>query len=131
MLYGADMFFLESFATGQATETGELMRGLGLHAYRLMQAEVLKCSSRVDNLNQLANSSGVSSRGWDTGRLGLTSQQRDELKVVLPYLVKIRDRASEYRRVAARVGGDAAKWDALVADTVETIADAESLYNDR
>ena len=127
----ADMFFLETFATGQATETGQLMQGLGSHAFLLLQTEVTKCARRVDYLTQLANSGGVNSRGWDTGRLGLTSQQRDELKAMLPYLVKMRDRASEYRQVAARVGGDPAKWDALVADTVETIADAEALYNDR
>ena len=127
----AEMFFLESFAIGEPTETGQLMRELGSHAFKLLQMEVSKCGSRVDHLNQLANSSGVTSRGWDSGRLGLTSQQRDELKTMLPYLVKMRDRASEYRRIAARAGGDPEKWDALVADTVETIADAESLYNDR
>ena len=91
----------------------------------------MKCEARVDLLVQVANSSGTNSRGWDTGRLGLTSQQRDELKVILPYLQKIRERASEYRGIAARLGGDEAKWDALVADTVVAAAEAESLYSDR
>ena len=50
---------------------------------------------------------------------------------MLPYLSQIRQRATEYRQVAARMGGNEGNWDALVADTVDVIADAESLYNDR
>jgi hypothetical protein len=127
----ADMYFLELFADGQATETGAVMQQLGRRAHALMQAEVLKCAARVDFFTQVANSSGTTSRGWDTGRLGLTSQQRDEVKVIVPYLNKIRERASEYRGIAARLGGNEAKWDALVADAVAAAAEAESLYNDR
>jgi hypothetical protein len=127
----ADMFFLELFADGQAPETDAVMRQLGRRAHALMQAEVLKCVARVDLLTQVANSSGTTSRGWDSGRLGLTSQQRDEVKVIVPYLHKIRERASEYRGIAARLGGEEAKWDALVADTVAAAAEAESLYNQR
>ena len=63
--------------------------------------------------------------------MGLTSQQRDEVKEIAGYLSKIRDRATEYRRIAARLGGNEQKWDALVADAVDAMADAESLYNDR
>jgi hypothetical protein len=127
----ADMFALESFATGQPTETEKMMRELGGHAFRLMQAEVSRSSRRVDQLNQIANSSSDTALGWNSGRLGLTSQQRDELKAMLPYLGKIRDRATEYRRIAAKLGGDEQKWDALVADSTDTIFDAESLFNDR
>jgi hypothetical protein len=127
----ADMYFLELFASGQATETAAIMQQLGGRAHALMQAEVLKCAARVDYLSQLANSSGSNARGWDTGRLGLTSQQRDEVKAILPHLSDIRERASEYRGVAARLGGNEAKWDALVADTVAVAAEAQSLYNDR
>jgi hypothetical protein len=127
----ADMFALELFATGESKETGKVMQDLGSRAFGLMQAEVTKFSSRVDYLNQLANSASGRGGGWNSGRAGLTSQQRDEVKAMLPYLIQIRARASEYRRLAARVGGNEGKWDALVADVVDTIADAESLYNDR
>ena len=127
----ADMYFLELYATGGAEKAGSLARELGGRAFELMRDEVQKSGSRIDELSQLANSSGTSARGWSTGRLGLTSQQRDEVRNMIPYLAKIRDQATEYRRVASRMGGDAGKWDALVADAVALIADAEALYNDR
>jgi hypothetical protein len=127
----ADMYALEMFASGQASDTSAVMQQLGGRADALMHAEVLKCAARLDYLAQVANSSGVNGRGWDTGRMGLTSQQRDEVKAMLPYLNNIRERASEYRGIAARLGGNEGKWDALVADAVAASADAESLYNDR
>lgn len=127
----ADIYCLELFADGEAAETAAVMQQLGQRAHALMEAEVIKCATRIEFLTQLANSSGASSRGWDTGRLGLTSQQRDEVKVMVPHVQQIRERASEYRGIAARLNGDEAKWDALVADTVAVGAEGESLYNDR
>ena len=127
----ADMYCLELFAAGQAAETGAVMQELGSRAYKLMQIEVTKCGSRVDYLNQLANSSGADARGWSTGRMGLTSQQRDEVKTMLAYLNKIGQRAIEYRGIAARMGGNEGKWETMVADVVGLTAEAESLYNDR
>lgn len=131
----ADMYFLDVFAVGAGGDVqsgaGETARELGRHAFELMRAEVSRCDAPVDQLNQIANSSGVSARGWDTGRLGLTSQQRVELKAMLPYLSKIRDRATQYRVISARMGGEPQKWDALVADAQTTLVDAENLSNDR
>jgi hypothetical protein len=127
----ADIYCLELFANGQASDTEAVMKELGSRAYKLMQLEVTKCGSRVDFLNQLANSSGADARGWSTGRMGLTSQQRDEVKSMLAYLNKIGQRAIEYRGIAARLGGNEGKWEALVADIVGLTAEAESLYNDR
>ena len=132
----ADVYCLELFVGGGGYaradgSAGDAARELGRHAFELMTAEVSRCGARVDQLNQIANSSGGSARGWDTGRLGLTSQQRDELKGMLPYLSNIRDRAAEYRGVAARVGGAPQKWDALVADAQAAVIDAENLSNDR
>jgi hypothetical protein len=127
----ADMYFLESFATGDAAETGQIMRDLSQHAFGLMETEVSRYAGRVDQLNQLANSASDGNRDWNSGRRGLTSQQRDELKSMLPYLNKVRDRASAYRRVAARLGGNEARWDALVANSTDAIFDAEALFNDR
>jgi hypothetical protein len=126
----AEMYLLELCATGQADEAGALARQLGARALGLMRDEVRKSDARVDRLSQVSNSSGVDALGRESGRMGLTSQQRVELKRMIPYLVKIRDRATEYRRIAARIGGEPAKWDALVADTVGVIADVEALYNE-
>jgi hypothetical protein len=127
----AEMYCLELFAAGQASETGAVIQEIGGRAYRLMQAEVSKCGSRVDYLNQLANSAGSDARGWNTGRMGLTSPQRDEVKSIFTYLNKIGQRAIEYRGIAARLGGNEGKWEALVADVVGLTAEADSLYNDR
>lgn len=126
-----DMYCLEMFARGDARDTEKTMRELGTRAFNLMHAELSKVGGRIDNLANIANSSGGNARGWDTGRLGLTSQQRDEVKAAIPYLTQIRDRASEYRKIAAKLGGNENQWDALVADAVASINDAESLYNDR
>ena len=126
----ADMFFLELFAKGDAPETGKLMKDLGDHAFKLLQTEVSRCSRRVDYLTQLANSA-VESRGWDSIKRGLHSPERDEVKAMLPLLNKIRERATEYRGIASRVGGNEGRWNALVADAVAALSDAESLYNDR
>jgi len=129
----ADVFALETFATGQATETGPIMRQLGGHAYGLMQTEVSRCGGRADELFQMANSivDTGGSRDWSADRRGLASRERDEIRAMLPELTRIRDRAGEYRRTAARFGGDEAKWDALVADATETIAEVDSLSRDR
>jgi hypothetical protein len=129
--HAADMYALELFATGQASQTSKVMEQLGGHAYDLLRSESSRLSARVDYLGQLANSSSDIRRGWNGGRLGLTSQQRDEVKRMIPYLNQLRERASEYRGIAARLGGNEAKWDALVAQTVDALADAQSLYNDR
>lgn len=127
----ADIYCLEMFSQGDARNTEKVMRELGGRAYDLMQTEMTKLASRIEFLANTANSSSSNARGWDTGRMGLTSQQRDEVKAAVPYLVKIRDRATEYRNIAAKLGGNENKWDSLVADAVSTISDAESLYNDR
>jgi hypothetical protein len=127
----ADAYFLELYASGNASETGNAMQELAAHAFQLMRAEVTKTSSRIDYLMQVANSASDNGRGWNSGRMGLTSPQREEVKAMLPYLNQIRLRATEYRQTAARMGGDERKWDAVVADTVAVISDAESLYNDR
>jgi hypothetical protein len=126
----ADMFALEMFATGEATETGPTMRELGGHAYELMESEVSRCTNRADALFQMANSA-VETGDWSVDRRGLHSRERDELESMLPELVRIRDRASEYRRVAARVGGDEGKWDALVADATETIVNVNNVLQVR
>jgi hypothetical protein len=131
-MHVADMFYLETFAGGgDAGETAKVMRDLGQRAYGLMHAELSRSARRVEQLGHIANSSGGDSRGWDTGRLGLTSQQRNELKSMLPYLTKIRDRAREYRQVAAQLGGNEQRWDALVADASDILFEAEALSNDR
>jgi hypothetical protein len=129
----ADVYCLELASDGTAERGEKVLRELGGHAYQLMRAEVNKCADRQDYLAQVANSSSAGPAGgnWNSGRMGLTSQQRDEVKAMLPYLAKIRDRAAEYRTIASKLGGEAAKWDALVADAVDAMNDANSLANDR
>jgi hypothetical protein len=127
----ADMYLLEMYTDAQAGEMDRAMRDLGGHTFKLVRTEVTTTANRIDYLSQMANSSSGNAAGWETGRMGLTSQQRDEVKRTIEYLSNIRDRVVEYRQAAAKLGGDAGKWDALVADTVVLISDAESLYNDR
>ena len=127
----ADIYFLQTFATGQPGEMDKTLRELGARAFKLMQSAIGTTVERIDYLTQVANSSSSSSQNWNVTRMGLTSQQRDEVKAMIPFLNQIRQRASEYRGIAARLGGDKEKWEGIVADAVDAASQAESLYDDR
>jgi hypothetical protein len=121
-----DAYLLEVAATGDAKETGKAMRDLGAHAFRLMQAELRRAAWRVEQFNLLANSTDDD----DEDRRGLKNSEIDELRAMLPYLAKIRDRARDYRGLAARLEGDERKWDSLEADAADALAAAESLADE-
>jgi hypothetical protein len=121
-----DAYLLEVAVTGGAQETGKTMRDLGAHAFRLMQADVKRAAWRVEQFNLLANSTEDHGR-----RRGVHTLERGELRDMLPYLVKIRDRAHDYRSLAARLEGDEQKWASLEADAAEALAAADSLANER
>ena len=127
----SNMYFLEMAATGDAPETGKVMRDLGQHTYDLMHAEVNRYSTRIDYLTQAANSSTNGDGNWGGVRRGLFSNERDELKNAASYLVKLRDRATEYRGIASKLGGNEQKWDGLVLDINDTIAAADALFSDQ
>jgi hypothetical protein len=127
----ADIYSLELFVTGDSAKAGDVMRQLGAHTYELMTNDVAKKASRVDYLMQVANSAVDFGHGWASTRTGLTSPQRNEVKEMIPYLTQVQKRASEYRGIASRLGGDEAKWNGLVADTTDALNDAESLADDR
>lgn len=126
----ADMFCLETEAKSQATETGQLMRDLGQHTYRLMQTELTNLSRKIDYLNQLANSPTGGYGYWGNGRRGLISTEKSDLKNIVEYLGKIRDRATEYRGIAGKLGGNDQRWDAMVLDAMDMLTTAELLSND-
>jgi hypothetical protein len=127
----SNMFFLETAATGQATDTDKLMRDLGQLTYRLMQTETTRLSRKIEQLSQAANSSSTGDGNWGGVRRGLFSEERDGLKTDAAYLVQLRDRATEYRGIAGKLGGNEQRWDGLVLDINDTLAAAEVLYNDR
>ena len=127
----SDAFCLESTATGQATDTGKLMHDLGSQTYRLMQTEATRYARQIEQLNQSANSSSNGDGNWGGVRRGLISTERDDLKGAAAYLVKLRDRATEYRGIASKLGGNEQRWDALALDISDTLAAAEALYNDQ
>jgi hypothetical protein len=125
----ASMYCLEMEATGQATETGQLMRDIGQNTYRLIQTEVVKSSRRAEQLSLLANSV-TGYNDWSATRRGLISTERDEMKELGEYVAKLRDRTAEYRSIAGRVGGDEQKWDTLVVQLTDTLAAIDSLIRD-
>ena len=121
------MFFLETAAKGQADETGKVMRDLGQRTHNLMQTEISRYARIIDQLAQAANSS---SGNWGDTRRGLISTERDQVKDATVYLAKLRDRATEYRGLASKLGGNEQKWDGLVLDANDTLSAAEALAND-
>jgi hypothetical protein len=127
----SNVFFLEMAATNDAPETGKVMRELGAHTYDLMHSEITRYATRIDFLTQAANSSTGSDGNWGGVRRGLFSNERDELKDAGAYLIKLRDRATEYRAVAGKLGGNEQKWDGLMLDINDTIAAADALFNDQ
>jgi hypothetical protein len=128
----ADMYCLELAATGQTNETGQLMRDLGQQTYRLMRDDITRYARQIEQLSLTANSSGGGNNGrWDDGPRGLFSTERNDLKNSVSYLVKLRDRATEYRTAASKLGGNEQRWDGLVVDITDTLAVAQALLNDQ
>lgn len=125
----ADAYCLEMATTGEAKQTGVTLHELGSRAYRLMEAEVTRNARAVDQMGQLANSANGYGGGWVVSARGLLPTERDQLRERMGYLSKIQARAREYREVAFRLGGDHDKWDALVAQIADALADAEALSN--
>jgi hypothetical protein len=125
----ADIYCLEVAGTGQSHDTGDLMRELGQRTHRLMRDEATRYGRRVEQLSLTANSSGGGNGRWDDGPRGLFSTERNELKGTVTYLVKLRDRAAEYRTAASKLGGNEERWDAIVVDITDTLAVADALLN--
>jgi hypothetical protein len=125
----ADMYCLELAATGQTNEAGQLMRDLGQQTYRLMRDDITRYARQIEQLSLTANSSGGGNGRWDDGPRGLFSTERNDLKTSVSYLVKLRDRATEYRTAASKLGGNEQRWDGLVVDITDTLAVAEALLN--
>jgi len=124
----ADAYFLELATTGEATQTGPAMRELGGRAFRLMDAEAVRCARAIDQLSQLANSAqGYGYGGWGVSARGLMPAERNDLRETMAYLAKMQSRCREYREAAARLGGDQQKWDALLAGITDALAEGEAL----
>ena len=124
----AEAYCLELATTGEAKQTGPAMRELGTRAFRLMDAEISRGARAIDGLTQLANSAqGYGYVGWAASPRGLVPAERNQLREIGTYLTKIQARAREYREAAARLGGDAQKWDTLVAAVTDALAEAEAL----
>jgi hypothetical protein len=127
----ADMYCLELAGTGQSNETGQMMRDLGQQTYRLMRDEITHYARQIEQLSLTANSSGGGNGRWDDGPRGLFSTERNDLKNSVTYLMKLRDRAAEYRTAASKLGGNEQRWDGLVVDITDTLAVAEALLSDQ
>lgn len=124
----AEAYCLELATTGDAKQTGPVMRELGTRAFKLMDADVARNARAIDGLTQLANSAQSYDRfGWSASPRGLVPAERNELAGIETYLTKIQTRAREYREAAARLGGDPQKWDTLLAAVTDAVAQAEAL----
>jgi hypothetical protein len=122
----ADAYCLELTTTGEAKQTGPAMRELGARAFRLMDAEAVRCARFIDGLTQLADSA-QGYAGWNVSARGLMPAERKQLRETAAYLAKLQARTREYREAAARLGGDPQKWDALLAGITDALARAEAL----
>src|SRR5947207_12258961 len=123
------MFLLETADKGKANETEAMMKQVGQQAYQLLNGEVTHSARRIFDLNQLANSSSGDGN-WGGQRRGLHSPERDEVTDIAKMLVKLRDKATEYRGLANKLGGNAQRWDAAIVEITDTLAGIESLAND-
>jgi hypothetical protein len=125
----ADSYALELTTTGEAKQIEPVMRELGGRAFGLIRDEVTRYTRLVEQMNQLSNSAQDYARGWGASRRGLLPDERDDLRNAIAYLTKVQDRVREYRRIAARLGGNQQKWDLLVADIADAIAEAEAVLS--
>jgi hypothetical protein len=123
----ADSYALELTTAAEAKQVAPVMKELGGRAFGLIRDEVARYSKVVEQMSQVSNSAQDYAGGWGVSRRGLLPDERNDLRDAIAYLTKVQDRVREYRRVAARLGGNQQKWDLLFADITDAIAEAEAV----
>jgi hypothetical protein len=129
-----DLFVLEFGATGDTVQTTEDLKKLGGHARGLIGTELGRLTSRLEQLNNLANEPTLSGGNFNNASIsyrGLNTTERDELSEMAKYLVNIEGVAEKGRRINRMLGGTGDTWDAILADCAEARDVAQQAYDRR
>jgi hypothetical protein len=125
----SDMYMVEMAATGKTERMSDMGKAMGQHARDLIQPALQQITSRLQQLQDLANEPSEQNRQF--GYRGLTSPERQELQDQADYLMKIEKLAQNARQLSRRLGGNVEAWDAILADCEEAKQAAEAAYNRR
>ncbi len=126
-----DLYMVELTTTGDTAQTGELLRTVGARARDLIRPVLKDMGWRFQQLYQLACEPSYNVGGGAYSYRGLTSPERDELKGMCDTLQKIQTLCEDARQLSDKLGGNAAAWDALLADCAEQSRLAQSAYDRR
>ena len=127
-----EIYTLEFAAKGNADQTTATVKKMGQHARDLITSELDRLTSRLTELNNLANEPTISSNRVGPQTLsyrGLNSNERNELKEMMDYLLNIQQVCENARRINRLLGGTGEAWDALLADCAEARQVADQAYN--
>jgi hypothetical protein len=123
------LYAVELAATGDTASTASRLQDLGEHARTLVAAELERITSRLEQLNDLADEPT-----WVTAVMsyrGLTTGERNELHELAEYLVKIQQTVENGRRISRLLGRTGENWDTLLADCATARDVAQRAYDRR
>ena len=128
-----EMYSLEIATAGESKVAVPLAQTLGEHARKLIETELTRIGSRIDELYAMASAPTLSSNpGAQTlSYRGLTSPERKELQDAADYLVNIEKVAQEGRRVNLRFGGTGDVWDRILGEIGDLKDAAQRVYDRR
>lgn len=124
-----ELYSVEQAATGDTADTSRKLEALADHARELLQSEVKRLVTRLDQLEDLA---GEATWVNDTGGIrGLRSDERKELEQMTQDLAQIQSAGENARRIARLFGRTGEKWDPLLAECADARDSAQRAHDRR
>ena len=137
-----DLHAIEMAGYGADTESGPVLTSIGEIARGMITTELTNKDALITGISNRANTLASSGFNWVTGangtellvadtRVGLSADDRDTLRQMIPYLGEILEATQRGKKVAQSLGRDGAAWDPViaqaksVAERAQNVLDAE------
>lgn len=121
-----DLGYLEYAADGAATQTKEMLQGLGERARGLINRAFTRMSTRM---NLMESASNTQSNFGSGTRVGLTTPQRNEVAGYIDELQQIEQIARNARRRARELSMDGNAWEPIIADAADLMDRAKAMLD--
>jgi hypothetical protein len=129
---------LEIAATGKDVETRPMLVAIGNRARDLITAELGNLNNQIGAIEERANRLYASGQTGVTGpngqlllvgdiRMGLSADDRNNLRDLLSYLDRIANACQHGKQVARTFGGDGSAWDPIIDQADKTIRHAQDV----
>jgi hypothetical protein len=125
-----DLFALEILGTGKAEKMQPILQNVGQRARDMIMADLQKINAQIDQIQNRANqmvASGntmVQANGmdWWVGdtRIGLSGDDRNTLRQMLPYLSDVVTASNRGRQAALSFGADGVVWEPVITEAIHT-----------